>query len=185
MVICVQPLICFINTSINKIHNIHSIYQLFDSVFITGHWQKRTSILWPLFGVDTPGAGARDISAWTSVRLTKTSGRHHQIKLRDIRFGKEEKVPSCGTTASLCVLRMWVRGGFGGGGVPCTGNDGPIKLCCVRLISAKLCLYRECCRGRKQRSVKRSLAQQQGFNTVTYAHTKTDPNGLVWLTHWY
>ena len=37
----------FINKSINTAHNIHSVLQLFDSVFIT--------ILEILFGVDTEG----------------------------------------------------------------------------------------------------------------------------------
>lgn len=30
----------FINNILNKVHNIHSVLQLFDSVFITSHWQK-------------------------------------------------------------------------------------------------------------------------------------------------
>ncbi len=30
----------FINNTTDKVHNIHSILQLFDSVFITGHQQK-------------------------------------------------------------------------------------------------------------------------------------------------
>lgn len=40
----------FINSTINTVYNIHSIFQLFDSVFITGY---KESVLKILSGVDT------------------------------------------------------------------------------------------------------------------------------------